>query len=278
MDLVSSVPSRIPLGKPSLSEVLQLLKRSHHLNQSKLQKKNRKSKYGCKNTKNKNKNKNNNYNNENDYNDNNGSSTTNNIDLIMNTNDVIDKPITFADDSTNKELNELEKIKLYFSAVAEPCKGCQKHYNRLGIRPWTLIPDESKNMKYNENENQNENQSEHKDKSKDTHSSQTNIRDENRDNENEVKRVGTIKNEIEFGQNEEKLKFSAADYTGRYGIVKPDDLCSAGYTPTYNNDVSINKNVENISIPIPIPIPRNVLYGLQRCREILLRNSHLLPR
>lgn len=219
MDLVSSVPSRIPLGKPSLSEVLQLLKRNHHLNQSKLQKKKRKSKYGCKNTKKKNKNNNNNYNNENSDNDNFGSCTTDNIDLIMNTNDVIEKPITFADDSTNKELNELEKIKLYFSAVAEPCKGCQKHYNRLGIKPWTLIPDESKNIKCNENGN--ENQNERKDISKDTHSSQTNIRDENCDNQNKV-RVSTIKNEIGFGRNEEKQKFSAADYTGRYGIIKPD--------------------------------------------------------
>ena len=267
MDLVSSVPSRIPIGTPSISEVLHLLERNHHQNILKSKskstlKENRKSKQGCKSTKYK---KSNYYKGDENF----TKSTYENEDLIMNINnhENKEKSFKFDDNMTNKELETLEKFKLYSSAIAKPCKKCQKHYSRLGIRPWTLIPDENNQNNYDENQNS--------DESKGAHTNAISFLDEKFDSQHEIKDNSKIE------RNEKKSRNSPPDYAGGYGMIKPDKLYGTRCAATNSDDVLINKNIENIptrNINIPRNNAKNVLYGLQRCREILLRNSHLLPR
>jgi hypothetical protein len=50
---------------------------------------------------------------------------------------------------------------------------------------------------------------------------------------------------------------------------KKDKECS----PTSSHNVP-----KNIPENVPQNVPKNVLYGSNRCRQVLLRNAHLLPR
>ena len=164
-----------------------------------------------------------------------------------------------------KQSNHYESLNHYCAILQPPCKKCQKESARLGVRasvlPNSEVKVEAGGAKDN-NDSNNNNDNYYYNNNNDNNDSNKNNNDNNYiNNSNNV----NDNNKSSKNSNNNKNNDDNSNRTSNSSVFEK------------TQDYSM-KGEGEMKVKVEGNLMRSVAYGLQRCRNVLIRNSTLLPR